>query len=142
MRGALEGLLMGEERLVLSERGGVDVGGLLLRLLHQVGLLLGQEGLVLLWAQRGSPLARPHVNGAGPRVLHGRPGAACPCGAGGGVRRGWLGGGAGALGTALLTPLAGALAAAVGASPLGGSAIAGVPSGGVVLLLLLGWGLT
>jgi hypothetical protein len=54
---------MNEELLVLNERGGVGVGSLLPRLLHQVGLLLGQESLVLLWTQRRSSVARPHVNG-------------------------------------------------------------------------------
>jgi hypothetical protein len=77
---------MGEKSLVLSERDGVGVGGMLLRLLHQVGPLLGQENLVLLWSRGRSPLAKPHVNGACPRVLHGWPGATCPCGVGGGGR--------------------------------------------------------
>jgi hypothetical protein len=33
---------MGKKCLVLSDGGGVGVCGLLLRLVHQVGLLLGQ----------------------------------------------------------------------------------------------------
>jgi hypothetical protein len=32
---------MGKKRLVVSDGCGVGVGGLLLRLVHQVGLLLG-----------------------------------------------------------------------------------------------------
>jgi hypothetical protein len=51
IRGALESLLMGEERLVVRGGGGVGVGGLLLRLVHHVGLLLGQESLLLLRSQ-------------------------------------------------------------------------------------------
>jgi hypothetical protein len=42
---------MGEKRLVVSDGGGDGVGGLLLRLVHHVGLLLGQESLLLLRSQ-------------------------------------------------------------------------------------------
>jgi hypothetical protein len=65
----LRSMRMGEQGLVLSDRSRVGVGSLLLCLMYQERVLLGEERLLLMWSQRRRLLTGPHVDGARPGAL-------------------------------------------------------------------------